>query len=512
MSSHTPQADAQMPPSPRWNSRRALLTLGAIVAVAAFLRFYQLDRQCIWLDEAVSVKSARLMDNEGIAVVATRDNVAPLTTWLLSQISDPGRETGTLVRLPAACAGVISVVLIYALGVVLLESATIGLAAAAIAAISPFAIWYAQDGRMYSLLMMFSALAVLFFWPIARGDGNWKHALGLTITTALGVYTHQYIALISAACGLYLLMRVGLRDKRFWVWMGCQVVAALSFVPWLIASTRNSGLTAGTSKGQMLFWLPYTFMAEVFGFSFGPSVNDLRSPALGALREDLIWLLPALAGAAWITGIGAARLWKSGQGGARFCFVWIAVPILLAMVAPLLTSRVNYNVRYVIGMYPALALVLGAGLLAARRSKLAAVAAGLMLAGMALGLVNWYTNPRYAKEEIRGAVALLKSELKPGDVLILSSHTAGEVLDVYGLPLPERTLTVASASGDTAVPHSVGQTIATLDAEPAHGRVWLLEYRIWESDPKHRLRAWLDEHGPAKLSREWPGVVLRRYE
>ncbi|MBX9758542.1 MAG: glycosyltransferase family 39 protein, partial [Beijerinckiaceae bacterium] len=363
--------DAAPDSSPRRNSGRALIALAAIVAVGAFLRFYELDRQCLWLDEAVTVNSARLIHKDGVAVVATRDNVAPLSSWILSAIAPPGRETGAIVRLPAALAGVVAIVLIYALGVVLLDSAAVGLAAAAVAALSPFAVWYAQDGRMYSMLLMFSALCVLCFWPIANGTYKARHLAALTLATALGIYTHQYIVLTSAACGLFLLLHAGWRHKRLWIWLGTQALAALCFVPWLVFAPRREGMMAGSSKGEALFWLPYTFMAQVFGFSYGPSVNELRQRlSLEKLRPDLPWLLPALAGAAAVALAGLIWLVRSKKAGGRFCAVWLFVPTLLAMAAPLLTGRINYNVRYVIGVFPALALVLGAGLLQARRSKL----------------------------------------------------------------------------------------------------------------------------------------------
>ena len=46
-------------------------------------------------------------------------------------------------------------------------SRTIGLISAALVALSPYAIWYAQEARMYALLLCAASYAVLV-WPVVE--------------------------------------------------------------------------------------------------------------------------------------------------------------------------------------------------------------------------------------------------------------------------------------------------------------------------------------------------------
>ena len=99
-------------------------------------------------------------------------------------------------------------------------------------------------------------------------------------------------------------------------------------------------------------------------------------------------------------GLRRALRSDAAEGG-RFCLIWILVPIALVVGASF-TGSVSYHVRYVSGVYPALALILACGLLEARRSVTAGLASALFLGGIGISLAQWYTSDNYAKEESRG--------------------------------------------------------------------------------------------------------------
>jgi hypothetical protein len=62
---------------------------------------------------------------------------------------------------------------------------------------------------------------------------------------------------------------------------------------------------------------------------------------------------------------------------------------------------------------------------------------------------------------------------------------------------------------------SVDAMIAMLEQlgpDQSRRGIWLVEYRNWESDPRGRLKLWLEEHGHPRLAHSWTGIDVVRYE
>ena len=86
-----------------------------------------------------------------------------------------------------------------------LFSPTTGLAAGFIAALSPFQVYYSQEARMYILLALETAFAMLLFWYYLKAnDNDKKQQLHLVISGLLlftwiaGLYTHYFFPVIIA--------------------------------------------------------------------------------------------------------------------------------------------------------------------------------------------------------------------------------------------------------------------------------------------------------------------------
>jgi mannosyltransferase len=500
-----------------WHQNRSQGTIAAVIAimiVGAILRFYDLGSQCLWLDEVVSAQLAERTRVEGPLLIARNDNVAPLSHCGIALTASLAGLSEWSVRLPSALASLATLPLLFLLGRRLFGSVEIGLIAMTLGAISPFAVWYAQDGRMYAQLMLWSCLIVLFYWEGAhRERARWWAWLCLILVTTLGIYTHQYAVLVSAACGLDALLRIGPRDRRFWLWMACQIAAALAFTPWLLMSLERASTGAGIPKSRILLWVPYTFYAYLVGFSLGPSVRELqRGFSASLLRPHLPWIVPLILAAIWLGFRGARNaLGSASRSGGILCMIWLVVPIVLALMTAQFTA-ISYNVRYVSGAFPAFVLLLAYGLRGGMRS-VPTLAAGLVLIGvMSASLIHWYWDPTYHKEEVRPAVALLACEVRPEDTVIVSSVTGMSALQYYGWSPPRRIYPIGfHFAGDATM--TTAQMIATLEqapAQPGH-RIWLIEYRPWESDLEGRLGQWLDMHASTLLTRSWPGVKVVCY-
>src|SRR5437868_2493946 len=144
-------------------SARSMYLLGAWLAVlvllALGLRLYGIEVQSLWADEGTSVALAT-RSFARIAQDAAHDVHPPLYYWTLHiwvQLMGLGVFA---VRSLSALYGVLVVVLTYLLGRRWFGQAA-ALVAAVAAALSPFAIHYSQETRMYILVTLFGALAWL---------------------------------------------------------------------------------------------------------------------------------------------------------------------------------------------------------------------------------------------------------------------------------------------------------------------------------------------------------------
>jgi 4-amino-4-deoxy-L-arabinose transferase-like glycosyltransferase len=398
----------------------------------------------------------------------------------------------------------------------MLASEAVGLVAAAMVAISPLAVYYSQEGRPYSLLILLITLVMAFFWEIVADRPRWWHWIGLTLATSLAFYTHQFAALVSIACGVYLLARFGIAAPRFRGWLLTQAIAALSCLPWVlfcIDLLRSGAGAAAFSKsraGEWL-WIPYTAFAYLFGFSLGPSLRELHlNHSASVIKPYLWWLVPMAAAGLWIGVVGLRQVLLPGRRPAGLlCLTWLLVPVALT----LLTSRVTkmvYEVRYVSVSFPAFVLLFGVAALEVRRSLTTRIAWAVLAAGTAVSLANYYTNPRYFKEASREAAAFLAQHVASNDVVAATSLTAMRPLRFYGFDAPGDTYDFTPGIGGQDTDRVLA-SLERLKAGPAR-RIWSIEWRPWEGDPKGRMKQWLVRNATLLSERGWPEIEVREYQ
>jgi hypothetical protein len=177
--------------------------------------------------------------------------------------------------------------------------------------------------------------------------------------------------------------------------------------------------------------IPYTFFAYSSGFSFGPTVAELHgNRTLGFILQ----FAPEILSVAVIFGVlllvGVAGSYKLfGAKAGNFCLLGLALPIAGALLYAL-APRATYNVRYSIVGFPYFCILVGTGLIVVLQSYRAAGVAfclGILII-VSMSLTNHFFNSRYAKEDIRSAVALWRAQSNGGPLL---SFHAQYVLSFY---------------------------------------------------------------------------------
>jgi uncharacterized membrane protein len=309
-------------------------------------------------------------------------------------------------------------------------------------ALSPFHVWYSQEGRMYSQVLFLSLFSsVLLLQALKRGKARWW--VYYVLISAAGMYTHVFMGLALAAQFLWLVAYH--RQYLLRIIVSGLVVAALFlpwmlFLPWVIGfahSVSAHGITGGfTSGGRAGFtWaaVPYTMFVYSAGFSLGPSVAELHA---NRTSEFILAFLPTIVpimsifGVLFAVGLFAMPKYY-GNRSTVYMLLALFVPLAGAL-AYSLTARGTFNVRYTVIAYPYFCVFIGTALahISDTKKVLRPVAVLAIIGISSASLYNYFCNSRYAKEDIRSAVNIWRQA--GGNEPLLASGARYTILRYLG--------------------------------------------------------------------------------
>jgi 4-amino-4-deoxy-L-arabinose transferase-like glycosyltransferase len=195
------------------------LTLGAAV-----LRFATLGVQSYHHDEVVTAsRLLRAGFGHAMDAVGFSESTPPLyyaLAWVWTQATGTG-EWG--LRSLSAVTGILTVPVAYFVAAEL-RGRRAGLWAAALVAFNPMLLWYSQEARAYSLLVLFSALSLLWTIRAAR-SGRGRDFAWWGLFSGLALATHYFAVFPLVAEVLVLLRRRGRASLPGMAILGAFVVA-----------------------------------------------------------------------------------------------------------------------------------------------------------------------------------------------------------------------------------------------------------------------------------------------
>jgi mannosyltransferase len=403
------------------------LSLLLILLLAGALRVYDLGGESLWLDETHSIDSAQHTVSEILTVVPMKYVQPPLYFLLLRGWVRLVGDSAVAVRAPSVVFGVAVVAVLFLVGIELRDVA-LGLAVAFLAAISYFLIYYAQEARPYSLLVLLSAASYYFFIRMVRRGEAGKTAVGYAASTVLLLYTHYHAAfLVLAQLGTVACLWRRLRKVRL-RWLVAVAVATLAFSPWLPTLWAQIQIVAG-DKG---WWIPIPtidsllqvnalWVPRPFRYSIGPLAISFTSFTRMAA---FFWLLVLMGCFLWARAPASTSsrhrsrptVWAPADETVLLA-CWLLVPIL----TPFALSQVGPSVfwpRYLIGAAPAFYLLVARGVVALNRRWFAGGLCLLVLALSMPGLQVYYRVPQ--KEQWDEVGHLLEREGQAGDLVVLA--------------------------------------------------------------------------------------------
>lgn len=412
-------------------STRRRIDVGVVlvgVALLAGLALRLWPRSALWLDEAQTVAFSR----EPLTQIPSllRTDGAPPLYYLLLHVWMAIFGTSTY-----AVRGMSIVCSLATIPVLALAARRYGGRAAlwpcvVLLAVSPFAIRYGTEARMYALVILLVSLLLLAV-PWAMDRPGLRRAAVVAVLAALVLYTHYW--------GLYLLGAGG---------------AALLVCAWCWRATsrgRGALWVLGGLVGGFVLWLPWVpsflYQAANTGTPWAPSPSP----------SDILNTVPELAGGTRMSGIVLAIVlvlaillalfarprdaWRTELDWRPNSPAWLLVIVLVLCptlaVAGGMLSGSAFVPRYNSVIFPVLVLVaaIGVGRLGGRPAK--AIVLGMAcLAAIPLTV----DEARTARTPATWIAERLEAQARPGDVVVFCPDQLGPAVsrvlsekDVTGL-------------------------------------------------------------------------------
>jgi uncharacterized membrane protein len=330
-----------------------------LTLLGAALRFYAIGRQGFWYDESYSDYLVRQAPFHMLSLIPHLESTPPFyycVAWVWTRIF--GFSPAGLKSLSALC-GTLTIPLVYGAALKLLPSRRAAIIAAALAAFSPWLIWYSQEARAYGMMVMFCAASLLAFAyvrerPRRTAVAYWAAA------SALALLTHYYAAILIVPEAAWLLYEHR-HSRAIQAGIAAVVVVGLGLLPLALEQegTRNNHWIAKSSYLMRLRQTPALFLLgpetharvllkflafAMIAVSLGLLIwRSRRVERQGALLPGALalagFLLAAIPGHSTLLGRNLLPLWMpaavfvaAGLGAARARLAGTAATVVLCAI------------------------------------------------------------------------------------------------------------------------------------------------------------------------------------
>ena len=492
----TSEHGSERPPSKRPATRTPEFFLAAVLCAAAATRFFRLGHQSLWFDEVFSLD---VVEKPFSALIseALRDAVHPPLYYILLKPFAMLSESEWILRLPSALLGIAFVALMYAVVADMLNRRVAGVAAV-ICLLSPFHVFYSQETRMYTLLMV---MALLSTFLLHRANDREQRAAWTmySFSIFLLLMTHYVAVGLVVAHGIWAILTGkrrkasqqsggDLRSSVVTGWMASVAVAGLLSLPWMIGILQHGqklGERAEDGSPEMAI---YSLVGTFLSFNFGYFEGLFRE---GNLVLALVGVASLAALIFWWQGVSSmlsSRNQRAMDPSALILLSLIGATAFSFLVA---VFSIFHLPRYYSAAYPFGVIVMAAGIVAMweRRRPPAVIGGALLLTLWCIGLRNYYCNPVYAREDWRSVSRFMQRHKRPDDVLVFNAayedipfrHYFRDTFRKQGLPSVNRP-------SEGLVEKEARPIVVDTDSR----RYWLILCYDHITDPQSLVRKWFD--------------------
>jgi uncharacterized membrane protein len=510
--------------------------LPVIILIAFTLRLFLLGEQSLWYDE-------------GVSWLLIQKSVPDLIQWTAADIQPPlyylilwfttrlFGDSEFALRFPSTLFNILTLPVLYLLAHRLFVTNQFRWYASSLAvtlfALSPLMVYYSQETRMYTLLVLEATLASYLLVRIIHTQqpgASAKNpsfrpqssALLYALTATAALYTHYFAAFLLVAHALYTLIVLG--QQR---WPKTQLIrllyafglTVLLFAPWL--ATLISRLNDDPSYWPGALKLNEALRKVIISFTSGET-----------MFEQIGWWLALGYGIIFILALIARLINKKNQAfnthhslftihNSLFLLLWLFIPIALILLFSYQSPK--FNPRYTLLSYPAFILLLTLALSQLRNAPLTPrithyalrfifyISLVFVLTTYAFSLYNWYTVIDFSKDDFKALAQFVRERQAPNETVLLSSgHMFPVWAYYYGqdnwTPLPEMERLDVNRVTGLSITRDIAPAIEGKDG------VWLVTWQDEVIDPNGVVPFWLDRIGqrPGDAGDFW-GIGLEHW-
>jgi mannosyltransferase len=393
-------------PTPAKPTHRAVWILTLITIAGAWLRLSHLGAKSLWLDEGATVTLARVPWQRFAWIWWHGEANLQTIYFLMMRGWVHLGSSEAFLRLPSAIFGIVAIPLLYAV-TRKFAGVTASLAAAALLAFSPSAVYYSQEARSYSLAMLMVLLATYFFVRAVEENRPADWALW-TVFGTVAFYSHDLAALVLLAHAVSIFFKAPPVP-----WRRLIVCGAIIFV---VALPGLTYIFRATPENLHFIWMPKPTGKEFWHLAMFYGGSGAKA---------------GLAIVLWTSG--AVALWTASRYGApdarwraALVMLWAVLPaVVLALVS---LRQPMFLQRYMIFSIPAVMLLAGIGAANLRKWRTGPVLVIALCVIATSTIVRKYNKPR---EDWRGASNMVLRSATPGDAVAFFPFYTRIMTDYY---------------------------------------------------------------------------------
>jgi uncharacterized membrane protein len=432
----------------------SVVVILSITCVA--LRIALLTSQSLWIDEGITVELSTASSPMGVlsnvAGATGSDQYQPLynlVLYLWRLLFGSGEESlRSLSVVLGSTAVFITTAAVWA---------TYGRRRAVwtlvLAGLSSCAVYYSQEVRAYSLILLVAAVELASLMWLLREEGRWRRRAAVflfCVSVAVGIAASLLMILFAGALAAApLATRRSIRAVApLWIKVAVSTLPVLAYYG--ITSLGQSVRPAAVSETPIVWNALFVPYGLVFGTTLGPSINDLR----GSSATLVAWAnWPTLVAALAIaSALAVSVLWslsKQRPGAQAQSDRMLAVVLLVGFAASFGLAAATqmiwlprHSIFLLVPLWALLPISAPRFVSLTDRHNIRAIPLVALVCLNGLSLQHYYFDPRFARDDYRAAAHYLAAAngagsatvLLTGEPSLLAYYGDSETIDGRSVP------------------------------------------------------------------------------
>jgi mannosyltransferase len=465
--------EESLPKTDFFQKKGEYIVLSAIVLLGLLLRFFDLGKESLWLDEAVSYLISNQTSIGNVWTSAFNDHHPPLHFITLWAVRLFGSNEFWL-RFPSACAGIATIIVIFFLAREIANQ-KVGLISALLLAVSPFHIYYSQEARMYAFAVLFVAISYYAFFKASKSH-QWYDWTLFGVACAAAFYSHFYTGFVTITLFIgYFIIRF--KEFDFSKWKG-----TIGSVKSIIPTDFKSFIFGGVISFLLIIPIISSFLNQsryflVGTFNWGLSFWSIPFATFTAfsVSNEIIAILFII-----LMIVGFWQTWRLNKYTAITLGLFLFIPMIISMY---MSSSIPFNVRYHMYLITLFLAIVGIGIeriVEIFNKKKGVYIALVLIILLSIAPLSAYYSDSH-KEDWRGFSEKLQKITQPGDIIVPLPGYMVQPLEFYYSNQSDRTIIKQISSDESGFKSLTNETgtvyfVVTWDIQAADASGYSLQY------------------------------------